>query len=205
MLSACRTAFNRAARRRMLPPFAENPFRQFPIDKLKDPGDAVTAAKVFSAEQEDKFFPACDGWQRPLFLTLATYGLRVGELTHLLIEDIDLAAGCFTVRSKPWLLWHVKTGRERPLPLLPSTREVFERAIAGRKAGFAFVNAGAAGRAGSPPAYFSRATSSPQSGPFRGSPFNPPNPSRPPEPTLIASVAGHVPSPPRHGRERPLP
>ena len=147
VLSTCRTAFNWAARRRLLPPFTENPFRQFAIEKLKDPSE-VAAAKVFTPDQERDFFRACSGWQRAVFTTLATYGLRLGELTHLLVEDVDLAQGTFSIRSKPWMHWSVKTGRERHLPLLPATRELFTRLIGKRKAGFVFVNAPfAAGRA----------------------------------------------------------
>jgi len=93
VLSTCRTAFSWAARRRMLPPFSENPFRQFAIDKLKDPAESAKAAKVFNPDQERAFFAACDNLQSALFTTLATYGLRVGELTHLLIEDLDLEQG----------------------------------------------------------------------------------------------------------------
>src|SRR6516162_4933061 len=80
ILSACRTAFNWAARRRMLPPFTENPFSLFRLDRLKEAG-GPTAAKVFSYEQERAFLAACDDWQRPIFAVLAAYGLRLGELT----------------------------------------------------------------------------------------------------------------------------
>jgi integrase len=140
VLSTCRTAFGWAARRRLLPPFGENPFRQFPIEKLRGPGGAAPAARVFTAEQEQAFFGACDAWQAGIFTTLAAYGLRLGELTHLLIDDVDLEGGTFAVRSKPELFWSVKTGRERQLPLLPATRELFVRLIGGRKAGFLFLN-----------------------------------------------------------------
>jgi integrase len=139
VLSACRTAFNWAARRRMLPPFTENPFSLFRLDRLREAGETTTA-KIFSREQERAFFAACDDWQRPIFAVLAAYGLRLGELTHLLIEDVDLGQGLVTIRSKPWLFWTVKTGRERELPLIDSLRPVFERAIDGRSAGFVFLN-----------------------------------------------------------------
>jgi integrase len=139
ILATCQTAFNWAARRRMLPPYAENPFAAVGVDRLKDrPADA--APRVFSPDQERAFFAACDDWQRPLFAVLAAYGLRVGELTHLLVEDVDLAADQFVVRSKPWLFWQVKTGKERRLPLVPATRPLFERALGGRRSGFVFVN-----------------------------------------------------------------
>ncbi len=58
-------------------------------------------------------FAACSEWQGAIFVTLATYGLRVGELTHLLVEDVDLMACSFRIHSKPELFWNVKTGRSR--------------------------------------------------------------------------------------------
>lgn len=140
ILSTCRTAFNWAARRRKLPPFRENPFTAFGIDTLTDDTEKVEKAQIFTAKQEHDFFKSCDGWERDIFGVLATYGLRVGELTHLLVGDVDLASGTFVIRSKPWLFWTVKTGRDRQLPLLPGTREIFLRAMNGRRAGFVFLN-----------------------------------------------------------------
>lgn len=140
ILSTCRTAFNWAARRRMLPPYATNPFTSFPIDKLRDRDDGCKETRVFTPEQERAFFEACSEWQRPIFVMLATYGLRVGELTHLLIEDINFAGGSIKVQSKPELFWSVKTGRRRELPLMPSIVALLERLIGGRKTGFVFLN-----------------------------------------------------------------
>lgn len=91
ILSTCRTAFNWAGRHRMLPPFAQNPLTLFRIDRLTDDTEKITKAQIFSPEQERAFFEACNDWQRDLFHTLAHYGLRVGELTHLLIEDVRLS------------------------------------------------------------------------------------------------------------------
>ena len=82
----------------MLPPFAANPFTSFPIDKLRDRDDGGKEARIFAPEQERAFFEACSEWQRPIFVMLATYGLRVGELTHLLVEDVDFAAGSIKIR-----------------------------------------------------------------------------------------------------------
>ena len=123
----------------MLPPFAENPFTAFPIDRLRDRDSREGERIIFAPAQEAAFFEACTEWQRAIFVTLATYGLRVGELTHLLVEDVDLAAGSFRIRSKPELFWSVKTGRSRELPLIPKTRAIFERLIGERKAGFVFL------------------------------------------------------------------
>jgi len=140
ILSTCRTAFNWASRRRMLPPYATNPFTSFPIDKLRDRDDGCKETRVFTPEQERAFFEACSDWQRPIFLMLSTYGLRVGELTHLLIEDVDFAGGSIKVQSKSELYWSVKTGRRRELPLMPGTAALLERLIGDRKAGFVFLN-----------------------------------------------------------------
>ncbi len=140
ILSTCRTAFNWASRRRMLPPYHDNPFKLFPIDKLRDASEEMTAGRLFTSEQEQAFFTACDPWQSRLFGILAAYGLRVAELTYLLIEDVDLVRETFTLRPKPWLMWNVKTGRERELPLTPETRKIFAEAIGSRQAGFVFLN-----------------------------------------------------------------
>lgn len=140
ILSTCRTAFNWAGRRRMLPPYSENPFSRFPIDALRDTDSPDEGARIFTAEQEKAFFAACSEWARGIFQTLAGYGLRVGELTNLLIENVDLTAGTIQICSKPELFWRVKTARRRQLPLTRELRKVFERLIDGRRAGFIFIN-----------------------------------------------------------------
>ena len=76
----------------------------------------------------------------PIFLALAAYGLRVGELTHLLVSDIAFDEGVIYVRSKPAILWTVKTQHERVLPILPEIGEMLKRLIGGRKEGFVFLN-----------------------------------------------------------------
>ncbi len=140
ILSTCRTAFNWAARRRMLPPYAENAFSRFPIDKLRDTETEDEGMRIFTPEQEKAFFAACNDWQRRIFQTLAAYGLRVGELSNLLIENVDLTAGTIQICSKPELYWRVKTARRRQLPLTREMKRVFECLIADRKAGFVFLN-----------------------------------------------------------------
>lgn len=140
ILSTCRTAFNWAGRRRMLPPYAENPFSGASDEHLNDPDGEDEGKRVFTPEQERAFFAACSPWQRTLFLPLATYGLRVGELTHLLVEDIDFDGGLIQIRSKPELFWRVKTSRRRNIPLTSEMRILFESLIGGRRTGFVFLN-----------------------------------------------------------------
>jgi predicted nucleic acid-binding protein len=105
VLETCRTMYTYAVKRRHLPPYAGNPFSELPLDKMK-----VEDAKpifVFTADTELKFLKACSAWAFPVHFTLAKTGLRVGELVHLLVEDVDLAGGWRHVRNKVELGWRV--------------------------------------------------------------------------------------------------
>ncbi|MBM3970442.1 MAG: hypothetical protein FJ302_11345 [Planctomycetes bacterium] len=140
ILSTCRTAFNWAARRRMLPPYAENPFSRFPIDNLRDVDAPDEGLPIFTPEQQKAFFTTCNDWQRGIFQALVTYGMRVGELTNLLIENVDFHAGSIQICSKPELHWRVKTARRRQLPITREMRTILEQRIGERRAGFVFLN-----------------------------------------------------------------
>jgi len=140
ILSTCRTAYNWGAKQRFLPPYTDNPFAKFPIDKLRDRDKEESYDNLLTPEQRDAFFAACDDWQRPIFTMLAAYGLRVGELAHLLVEDVDFETGAIPIRSKPYLFWWVKTSRRRVLPIFPEIEPILKAAIGDRRAGFVFVN-----------------------------------------------------------------
>jgi len=94
---------------------------------------------VFNAETELAFLKKASGWAFPIHFTLAKTGLRVGELVHLLIEDVDLAAGWLYVRNKTELGWRVKTGNERAVPLLAEVVAVLRAAIGARQVGPVFL------------------------------------------------------------------
>ena len=138
VLSTCRTLFNYARKRRLLSPYEENPFSSFPIDKLRT--REPSQVELLASEQVKEFFQACDAWQFPLFFILSLYGLRVGELSHLLISDVNLAKEQFTIQSKPFLLWYVKSNRQRVLPIIPAVRPLFESQIGDRGEGFVFLS-----------------------------------------------------------------
>lgn len=140
ILSTCRTAFNWAGKRRMFPAFATSAFVFFPIDKLRDRDEGGPEDHVFNLAQEVAFFAACEDWQRGIFTPLSALGLRVGELTHLLIDDVDVEKGAIEVRSKPELHWNVKTRRRRTLPVGPELRELLVGLIGARTARFVFLN-----------------------------------------------------------------
>jgi site-specific recombinase XerD len=134
ILECCRALFNYAAKRRHLPPYADNPFATLEIDRI--PIERARPIELFTGEQECAFLEACDEWQFPLFLTLLLTGLRTGELTHLLLpDDLDLAAGVLRVRNKPQLGWQVKTRNERDIPLLAELVAVLRIHVAGRQMG----------------------------------------------------------------------
>jgi integrase len=138
VLECCRALFNYAARRRHLPPYAENPFAALGIERI--PVERARPIVLLDAAQERAFLGACDGWQFPVFLTLLLTGLRPGELCHLLLPgDLDLGVGLLRVRNKPGLGWQVKTRNERDVPLVPELTEVLRRYLGGRRAGPVFL------------------------------------------------------------------
>ncbi len=137
MLECCRALFNHAAKRRHLPPYADNPFAAIEVDRI--PVETARPVELLTPSQERAFLGACDEWQFPVFLTLLLTGLRPGELCHLLLpDDLDLDAGVVRVRNKPRLGWQVKTRNQRDLPLVPALMDVLRVYLAGRACGPVF-------------------------------------------------------------------
>jgi len=137
ILEVCRSLYAYAAKKRHLPPYAENPFaglggRRFRVEDAKP-------VFVFDAESEVAFLRTADEWSFPIHLTLAKTGIRPGELAHLLIEDLDLDGGWMHIGNKPELGWRVKTGRVRSVPLIDELALVLRRLIGGRTAGPVFL------------------------------------------------------------------
>jgi len=137
ILETCRSMYNFALKRRHLPPYAGNPFAELPLDRLKI--EDAKAIFVFDAVTELAFLKAACAWAFPIHFTLAKTGLRIGELTHLLIEDLDLDSGWLHVRNKTELGWRIKTGHERSIPLLPEVVAILRAVIGTRKAGPVFL------------------------------------------------------------------
>jgi integrase len=136
-LEVSRSLFTFAIKRRHLPPYTENPFTVIQVERV--PVEDAKPVTLLNAEQEVSFLEACDDWQFPVFTTLILTGLRPGELTHLLAEDVDLEAGWLWVRNKPDLGWRVKTRSERRVPLVPELRELLARRLDGRVTGPLFL------------------------------------------------------------------
>jgi integrase len=137
ILETCRSMYGYAARKRHLPPYAENSFAGLGLKRVQ-----ATDAKpifVFDEAAEQTFFDAVDNGSFPIHFTLAKTGLRTGEAAHLLIEDLDLEYGWLRIHNKSDLGWWVKTGRERCVPLHPAVVAVLRFAIADRQAGPVFL------------------------------------------------------------------
>ncbi len=138
ILSTCRTLFNYARKCRLLSPYEENPFSSFPIEKMRT--RQSSSVDLLNGSELSEFFKACDDWQFSLLFILSLYGMRAGELAHMLISDVDLSGERFFVRAKPVMLWFTKTSRERVLPIIPQVKPLFEKLIGDRKEGFLFLS-----------------------------------------------------------------
>ena len=137
ILETCRSMYHFALKRRHLPPYVGNPFSELPLDRLK-----IEDAKpifVFNANTEMAYFRAASAWAFPIHFTLAKTGMRIGELVHVLIEDVDLEHGWLHIRNKTKLGWRVKTGNERIVPLIPELVGLLRAVIGTRPAGPVFL------------------------------------------------------------------
>ncbi|MBL8793614.1 MAG: tyrosine-type recombinase/integrase [Planctomycetia bacterium] len=145
ILETCRSMYMFALKNRHLAPYTGNPFSELPLDRLK-----IEDAKpifVFTADFELAFFKSATDWAFPIHFVLSKTGLRVGELIHLLIEEVDIEGSWLYVRNKTELGWRVKTGNERPVPLLPEVVAVLRAVIGGRTSGPVFLRERLVGRA----------------------------------------------------------
>ncbi|MGL6075214.1 MAG: tyrosine-type recombinase/integrase [Fimbriiglobus sp.] len=137
ILETCRSLYQYALKQRNLPPYVGNPFSELPLDRFKL--EDVKPIFVFTAKSELAFLRAASDWAFSIHFTLAKTGLRIGELTHLLIEDLDLDNGWLHVRNKTDLGWRIKTGQERLIPLLPEVITVLKGVIGSRTVGPVFL------------------------------------------------------------------
>ena len=154
ILCACRSMYGLARTRHFLPPGSDNPFSTLAVDRMRI--EDAKPIHVFREEDEHAFLSACDDWQFPLFYILAKTGLRSGELTHLLIDDVDLANGVLHVRSKPELEWQIKTRTARSIPLPAEPMMALRHVIGHRRQGVLFTRRPGQNRRKMPLALLSR-------------------------------------------------
>ncbi|MEZ6190436.1 MAG: tyrosine-type recombinase/integrase [Phycisphaerales bacterium] len=137
ILEACRALYGFAARRRHLPPYTENPFTVIEISRIPD--ETAKPITLLDDSHQQQMLEQADAWFGPILVTLMLTGLRPGELTHLLVEDIDLQAQVLYIRNKPALGWKTKTRNERMIPLMPAHLTMLQRHLAGRTSGPLFL------------------------------------------------------------------
>ncbi len=77
---------------------------------------------------------AKDDRERCILLLLAGAGLRVGEMTAIITEDIDFANGYLYIRST-----NAKLKKSRTVVLLPRVVECLQKYLAGRSEGWLFL------------------------------------------------------------------
>lgn len=137
VLECCRSMYHFGQRHGLLPKSVPNPFTEMRIGSLR-----IRDAKpifVFNPEQEIAFFKAAGWWDFTIHFACAKTGVRPGELSHALIEDVDLNRGWLHIRNKPELGWTTKTSRERRVPLVLELVEVLRHVIGKRTAGPLFL------------------------------------------------------------------
>lgn len=137
ILNTCRSLYHYAAKRRHLPPYAENPFSDLASLKLRE--DDAKPVFVFDERTEKAFLEAADDGNFPIHFMLAKTGLRPGEASRVLVEELDQEGGWLHVRSKPELVWRVKTRRERAVPLIAEVVQVLRKVVSERTAGPLFL------------------------------------------------------------------
>lgn len=137
ILETCRAVYSFAIKRRHLPPYVGNPFAELPIQRMRI--EDSKPVFVFDAATEEAFLRTVSKWGFPIHFTLGKTGLRIGELVHLMIEDLDLARGWLTVRNRPDLLWRVKSGQNRQVPLIAELAELLKTVIGPRSQGLVFL------------------------------------------------------------------
>ena len=116
-LRTLRAIFAKAIKRGYL---KENPFDG--AEKLREPERFI---RILSLDEIDRVLAAAPSlrWKALMYLALTT-GMRLGELTHLEWDEVDLAAGVVTVQNKAG--WQTKSRRVRQLALTEQAVRILE-------------------------------------------------------------------------------
>jgi len=99
--------FHRAVRNRKLDASAVPA-----IGKLKTNNQRL---RYLTEEEENRLLAALPDWLRPLIIVAIRTGMRKGELSNLMLDDVDFVSGSIFVRI-------AKSGEGRRLPMSPTVR-----------------------------------------------------------------------------------
>jgi len=137
VLRTCRAFWNFAYHHRHVPPYSKNPFTEIRIEAMRI--DDMKPKYVLTPDEEAEFLKACSPWEFRVFFTLAFTGMRPGELSHLLVDDVDFETRTMFIRNHHELGWCTKTRNERRVYLFDELRDVIREAIGCRTCGLAFL------------------------------------------------------------------
>jgi len=123
-LRTLRAIFAKAVKRGYL---KENPFDG--AEKLREPERPI---RILELAEIERLLSAAASlrWKALIYLALTT-GMRVGELTHLEWDDLDLGGGAVTVQNKAG--WQTKSRRVRRLALTEQAVRMLEELRLGAK------------------------------------------------------------------------
>ena len=91
------------------------------VERFRLPKRAVP--KFMTSEELKKFFEACNGDDRRLFMAILLTGMRKGEVEHLTWADVSFELGIIFIQEKPDMKWKPKTD-ERLIPISPMLMEL---------------------------------------------------------------------------------
>jgi integrase len=110
-LRTLRAIFRKATKRGYL---KDSPFDH--VEKLREPEKHI---RILHLEEIPKLFLAAPSLRWRAFICLAlTTGMRLGELSHLEWDDVDLEHGVVTIENKQG--WQTKSRKIRKLALVPA-------------------------------------------------------------------------------------
>jgi len=128
-LRTLRAIFAKAVKRGYL---KQNPFDG--VKRLREPERPI---RVLTTDEIERLLAAAPSlrWKALIYLALTT-GMRLGELTHLEWDDVDLASGVVTVQNKSG--WQTKSGKIRHLALTEQAIEMLGKLKARAKGNTVF-------------------------------------------------------------------
>jgi integrase len=108
------------------------------ITRLLDlPERIVTLPQEYRQTELDKFFKACNDFERALFYTFLLTGFREQEVMYLTWADLNLGLRTARVTAKPQLGFYAKRWEEREVPIPAHLVEILKEHV--RKGSSQFV------------------------------------------------------------------
>ncbi len=101
-----------------------NYMKKNPLDDIERLKVAQKQPRFFVEEELREILLHCQKRDYPVFLTLASTGMRLGELINLEWEDVDFERRAITIRVKDF--WEPKNSKPRAIPMTNKIVEVLK-------------------------------------------------------------------------------